>query len=216
LNSPDEVALMDRPSHVLDTPLDDVVIAYECEGPIPVSEETFVRLALDDPQAKWELHDGLLVEKPGMNITHLSVVSLLGTLLAQQIDLLHFRVLTNAGRLRRSARNYLIPDVSVVRSELVRQLRQAQPMGLAVFDEPLLFVAEGWFLSTERYDVQTKIPTYKLRGGQEIWRVHPFERTVTAWRRRPDGEYDQIEFTGGKVNLHALPHVVVDLDVLFA
>jgi Uma2 family endonuclease len=207
--------MMAQRAHVLDPPLDDVILAYEREGPIPVSEETYVRLALDDPDTRWELHDGLLVEKPGMSITHLDVMALLGHLLAQQLDIRLFRVLTNDGRLRRTSRNYFIPDVSVVSAELIRQLRIAQPRGLGVFDEPLLFVAEGWSPSTGRYDARIKIPTYQLRGDQEIWRVHPFERTVTAWRRRPDGDCDQIEFTSGKVQLHALPQVIIDLDVMF-
>lgn len=200
----------------LDPSIDDLIHAYEREGPIPVDEEIYVRIALDDPDTKWELLDGILVEKPGMSFTHLSVVMLLGSVITRQIDPRQFLVITNDGRLRRTSRNYLIPDVSVVRMDLLRRLRQAQPEGLGVFEEPLLFVAEAWSRSTGRYDVNVKIPTHKLRGDQEIWRIHPFERTVTAWRRRSDGEYDELQFTGGTVQLHALPSVVVDLDALFA
>jgi len=210
-----EVVTMAQRAHVLDPPLEDVILAYEREGPIPVSEELYVLLALDDPDTKWELHDGLLVEKPGMSITHLSVVMLLGNRVAQQLDLGQFLVVINDGRLRRTQRAYFIPDVFVVPVDLLRRLRDAHPMGLGVIDEPLPFVAEAWSPSTGRYDVNVKIPVYKLRGDLEIWRVHPFERTVTAWRRRPDGEYDQMQFTGGKVALHALPSVVIDLDALF-
>jgi Uma2 family endonuclease len=207
---------MAQRAHVLDPPLDDVILAYNREGPIPVSEETYIRLALDDPGIKWELHDGLLVEKPGMSITHMDVMAILAHLLSQQLDIRLFRVLTNDGRLRRTSRNYFIPDVAVISADVVRRLRQTQPSGLGVFDEPILFVAEGWSPSTGRYDVRIKIPTYQQRGDQEIWRVHPFERTVTASRRRTDGEYDEVEFTGGKVQLHALSHVVIDLDELFS
>jgi Uma2 family endonuclease len=151
-----------------------------------------------------------------MSFTHLTVVMLLGSSITRQVDPRQFLVITNDGRLRRTPRNYLIPDVSVVSLELLRRLRQAQPEGLGVFDEPLLFVAEVWSRSTGRYDANVKIPTYQLRGDQEIWRLHPFERTVTAWRRRPDGTYDELRFTSGKIQLHALPSVVVDLDALFA
>jgi Uma2 family endonuclease len=201
---------------LLDPPLEDAIRAYEREGPIPVSEETYVRIALEDPGAKWELHDGMLVEKPGMSFTHLTVVMLLGSVITRQVDPRQYLVITNDGRLRRTPQNYLIPDVSVVRMDLLRRLREAQPEGLGVFDEPLLFVAEAWSRSTGRYDVNVKIPTYKLRGDQEIWRLRPFERAVTTWRRRPDGEYDELQFTGGKVQLHALPSVVIDFDALFA
>jgi Uma2 family endonuclease len=207
--------MMAQRAHVLDPPLDDVILAYDREGPIPVSEETYIRLALEDPDTKWELHDGLLVEKPGMSVTHLTVVMVLGQLLSQQLDVRQFLVLINDGRLRRTSKRYFIPDVAVISADSVRRLRLAQPRGLGVFDEPLPFVAEGWSPSTGRYDVKTKIPTYQLRGDQEIWRVHPFKRTVTAWRLRPDGKYDQIEFTNGRVQLHSLPQVVIDLDEMF-
>ena len=53
-------------------------------------------------------------------------------------------------------------------------------------------------------------------GDLEIWLLHPYERTVTAWRRQPDGSYIETVFRGGVVQLHALPDVSVDLDSLFA
>ena len=200
---------------VLEPSLDDVIRAYEREGPIPVSEETYVRLALEDPENQWELIDGLLVEKPGMSFTHLDVVMLLGNRLAQKVDLRQYRVLINDGRLRRTSRNYLIPDVAIVPVDLLRRLREARPLGLGVFDEPMLFVAEGWSPSTGRYDVRVKIPTYKLRGDHEIWRIQPFERTVTVWLRQPNGEYSETVYHGGVIELSALPGVTVDLDALF-
>jgi Uma2 family endonuclease len=206
---------MTQRAPVLEPSLDDVILAFKREGSLSVTEKTYVRLALDDPQTKWELHDGLLVEKPGMNFTHLDVVDSLDHQLSQQLDFRQFRVLVNDGRLRRTSRNYLIPDVSVVPSDLIRHRRQEQPKGLGVFDEPMLFVAEVWSPSTGRYDVNTKIPTYKLRGDLEIWRLHPFERTVTIWRRQPDGSYDETVHQGGLVQVTSLPGVTIDLDALF-
>ena len=200
---------------VLDPSIDELIQAYEREGPIPVSEEAYVRIALDDPDTTWELHDGLLVEKPGMSFTHLDVATLLSHLLAQQLDFRQLRVLSNDGRLRRTSRTYLIPDVAVVSSEAIRRLRQAQPTGLGVFDEPLPFVAEVWSPSTGQYDVNVKIPTYKARGDLEIWRLHPFERTLTVWRRQPDGSYGETTYHGGLVQLTSLPGVAIDLDALF-
>jgi Uma2 family endonuclease len=207
---------MAQRASVLDPSLDELIRAYEREGPIPVGEETYVRLALEDPDTRWELHDGLLVEKPGMSFTHLNVAMLLGNHLAQQVDLRQFLVLTNDGRLRRAARTYLIPDVSVVPVDLLRRLRRAQPTGLGVFDEPLPLVAEVWSPSTGRYDVNTKLPTYQRRGDLEIWRLQPFERTLTVWRRQADGRYAETVYHGGTVELAALPGVMVDLDALFA
>jgi hypothetical protein len=60
-----------------------------------------------------------------------------------------------------------------------------------------------------------KIPTYKLRGDLEIWRVQPFERSVTVWLRQPDGDYSETVYHGGMVTLTALPGVTIDLDALF-
>ena len=61
-----------------------------------------------------------------------------------------------------------------------------------------------------------KLPEYQRRGDLEIWRIHPYDRTLIAWRRRPDGSYAQTTFTGGVVHPVALPGVAIDLDALFA
>jgi hypothetical protein len=55
-----------------------------------------------------------------------------------------------------------------------------------------------------------------MQGGDlEISRLHPHDRTLRAWRRRPDGSYEVADFYGGRVRLAALPQVIVDLDALF-
>jgi hypothetical protein len=63
--------------------------------------------------------------------------------------------------------------------------------------------------------VDTKFPVYRLRGDAEIWRLHPFDRTLRIWRRRPDGSYQETVVTGAKIQLHALPQVTIDLDEVF-
>lgn len=200
---------------VIDRSLDELIASYERTGPILVSVDDYVRLALDDHSIKWELHDGLLVEKPGMSFTHLDSCDILDHQLSQQLEFHVYRVLHNDCRLRWPARTYLIPDVCVIPSDTVRSLRRAQPSGLAAFDDPVPFVAEFWSPSTGNYDVNVKIPVYKLRGDREIWRVHPFEKSVTIWRLQ-NGRYDEQVVRSGKMELHALPGVVVDLDALFA
>ena len=45
--------------------------------------------------------------------------------------------------------------------------------------------------------------------------LHPYERTLLAWRRQPDGGYARTEIRGGKVQLLGLPDVTIDLDALF-
>lgn len=200
---------------LLEPTIDDFTRAYDRGGPFPISEADYVRLALDDYKTKWELHDGILVEKPLMSFTHVDVLDTLDHQLAQQLDFREYRILVNDGRLRREPGTYLIPDVSILPSETLRRLRRAQPEGLGVFDEPFLFVAEARSPSTGNYDVNVKIPVYKERGDREIWRIHPQQRTVTRWTRNDNGIYTETELTSGQVHLFALPHVVVDLDTLF-
>ncbi|HEY7034918.1 MAG TPA: Uma2 family endonuclease [Thermomicrobiales bacterium] len=200
---------------VLETSVDELVQAYERGGPFPISEVDYVRIALENPGTAWELHGGLLVEKPGMSFAHINVVALLVRRLNQQLDEDEYTVLSDAGRVRRSARNYLIPDISVVPARLLARYVQEQPRQLGVFNEPLPLVVEAWSPSTGTYDVNTKIPVYKRRGDLEIWRLHPFERTLTVWRRRPNGTYDETVYHGGLVRPSSLPGVVINLDELF-
>lgn len=74
---------------------------------------------------------------------------------------------------------------------------------------------EIWSPSTGRYDIIEKLRDYQARGDLEIWRVHPYERTITAWRRSPDGSYTESIYRGGTVRLESLPGVAIDLDTLF-
>ena len=74
---------------------------------------------------------------------------------------------------------------------------------------------EIWSPSTGRYDIQTKLAEYQRRGDIEIWRIHPYERTLTAWRLQPDGSYSETVYRGGVIQPVALPGVTIDIDRLF-
>ena len=76
-------------------------------------------------------------------------------------------------------------------------------------------VVEVWSPSTGTYDVNAKLPEYRRRGDLEVWRVHPFERTLTVWRRQPDGGYVETIYDGGRVQPASMPGVTIDLDVLW-
>ena len=179
-----------------------------------VSAEAYERIALADREHRWELHDGRLREKPGMTWDHADVITQVAVLLCQQLDRAEFRVHTNNGRLRRAAETYYIPDLIVIPFEMGRDLR-GRPDRLEVFADPLPLVVEAWSPSTGGYDMTAKLPEYQRRGDLEIWRLHPYERTLIAWRRRPDGGYDEVTHTGGTVRPIALPNVSIDLGVLF-
>jgi len=86
---------------------------------------------------------------------------------------------------------------------------------LAIFSDPLPLVVEVWSPSTGDYDVDAKVPVYQQRGDLEIWRIHPYDRTLTAWRRQPDGSYSESLYRGGMITPVALPGVTIDLEMLF-
>jgi hypothetical protein len=63
--------------------------------------------------------------------------------------------------------------------------------------------------------VDTKLPEYQARGDDEIWRIHPVERTLIAWRKQADGSYVESVHREGVVEPVALPGVRIPLDALF-
>lgn len=180
---------------------------------MPVSERTFLQLALEDPN-QWELYCGQLRRKPAMTAKHNNVAFELAFRLRQQLDPALFRVRHGMGHVRRTEESYYIPDVFVVPTDLVEPLLERRV--LESYDSPLPLVVEVWSPSTGDYDVDSKLPEYQRRGDLEIWRIHPYDRTLTAWRRQPDGTYAELHYTGGTVEPSALPNLSIDLDTLFA
>ena len=180
----------------------------------PMSEETYRQFALGDPQGQWELYRGQLREKPGMSVEHGGITDNVLAFLYEQLDRNEYRIRTTHARLRRSADTYYVPDIAVIPTPVV-QARLEQPGSLDAYPEPLPLVVEIWSPSTGRYDINEKLPDYQQRGDLEIWYVHPYERTLTAWRRRPDGAYTETVYREGVVRPESLPGVVIDLDALF-
>jgi Uma2 family endonuclease len=178
-----------------------------------VSEATYRRLALGNSQL--ELHRGQLREKPGMSVEHNDIADLVSTLLRTQLDRSEYRVRENFARLRRSSNTYYVPDVAVIPTAMVQALRERQG-SLDAYDDPLPLVIEIWSPSTGDYDLTEKLVGYQQRGDLEIWYVHPYARTLTAWRRERDGTYSQTTHHDGIVHPTSLPGVAIDLETLFA
>jgi len=179
-----------------------------------ISGETYERLALAEPDRKWELPDGHLREKPGMTSAHNWLEVKLGYLLMSQLDWSIFQVPVDAGPVHRPEATYFIPDVFVIPTSLVTPLLDLQDV-LEVYDQPLPLVVEVWSRSTGDYDVAEKLAVYQQRGDLEIWRIHPYERTLTVWRRQPDGSYEETVCRDGVIHPIALPGVTIDLAPLF-
>ncbi len=181
-----------------------------------VRAQTIEELMLTEAGRFLEVHRGLLREKPTeMSEGHNIAAELVTRQLVLQLDPARFAVRSNAGRVRRGDETWYIPDVYVAVRAAPPSLRVASQR-FEIFDEPLPLVVEIWSPSTGGYDVAAKLPEYMLRGDREIWFIHPGDLTLTAWRRRDDGSYADSVHRGGRIELAAVPGVVIDLDALFA
>jgi Uma2 family endonuclease len=169
---------------------------------------------LADHEGRWELHRGQLVERLAMSFAHNDVIVELTYRLRDQLDRDQFRVRVEGARLRRDDQSIYIPDLAVVRYDLAVPL-MGKPRQLEVYTEPVLLVVEVWSPSTGEIDIAEKLPVYQRRGDHEIWHIHPFNRTLTAWRRQPDGSYAEEVYRGGTIEPMSLPGVTIALDGLF-
>jgi Uma2 family endonuclease len=177
-----------------------------------ISEEAYQKFVLSGVDGSWELHDGRLVEKPAMTFRHGQIPILLGHFLLSQLDRDAYPVVSEL-RVRRSSATVFMPDLLVVPTSYSEEIRD-RPV-LAIFSDPLPLVVEVWSPTTGDYDVDAKVPVYQQRGDLEIWRIHPYERTLTSWQRQPDGSYQETIHRGGIVTPVALSGVAIDLETLF-
>jgi len=162
-----------------------------------VKDRILEALAQPGTEDRLEVHNGQLREKPSMTFRHGGISFYLGLQLGGQLDRSSFQVRINHGRLRRMEKTYYIPDVYVIPMSIITSEREASPE-LEIYAEPLLFVAELWSKSTGEYDAEEKLPEYRDRGDRVIWYLHPFERTVKAWVRQPDGSYTETPYQAAK------------------
>lgn len=179
-----------------------------------ITEEEYVRLVFAEPDRQLELYDGEVREKPPVSWEHGDVALELAYLLRGQIDRRQFRIAVNDWRVRPEPGSIYIPDLVVVPTAYGEEFKE-RPGVLAIFRDPLPLVVEVWSRSTGDYDVNAKLPEYQRRGDQEIWLVHPYERSITAWRRLPDGSYQETTYREGNIEPVALPDVSIALAALF-
>lgn len=178
-----------------------------------ISEQEYRELALNEPQ--WELWDGEPREKPVMSVAHDNLAFRLGFLLQSQLDWNNLQVNVNGGKARVDGSTYFIPDVVVIPVAYQAAL-EGGSRAFNVISSPLPLVVEVWSPATGPYDFDRKLAAYRQRGDQEIWFIHPYERTLTAWRRLDDGVYEESVYTGGVVQVGSIPGVEINLDDLLA
>ena len=179
-----------------------------------ISEQTYQSLVLEDPDRQWELDRGRLREKPRMGTEHNHAMLYLSVQLVNQLNADEFRVRSNTAHVSRLSTTFYVPDVLVVPTHL-EQAQRGRPGSLEMYADPLPLVVEVWSPSTGDYDVDAKLPEYRQRGDLEIWRLHPFDRTLTAWQRQPDGSYEETVYRGGTIQPIALPNVTINIDALW-
>jgi Uma2 family endonuclease len=181
---------------------------------MPISYATYERVALEDPEGQWELVCGHLRSKPAMTTEHNRMQQRLHRQLTFQLDEREYTISVNTSRLRISTGSYYVPGLVVIPEALQKQMLET-PGRFEVYETPMPLVVEVWSPSTGNYDVEEKLLEYQQRGDLEIWRIHPYERTLTAWRRLDAAGYEQAVYRGGAVALAHLAGVTVDLDRLF-
>ena len=182
---------------------------------MPVTEETYERVALEDPDGKWELHCGRLRSKPAMTTQHNRVGRVLGYQLQRRLPLDAFEVSVDHARVHVSPSRDYIPDVAVIPTSVVERMEREQPTGLESYADQLPLIVEVWSPSNGENDRTEKLAGYRKRGDTEIWLLHRPDRTLRSWIRRPDGGYAEQIHHGGNVEPVALPGVHIDLDELF-
>ena len=178
-----------------------------------ISTATYERVALEDDDHIWELENGQLRRKPDMTHEHNEATMELLLQLAAQLDMSRYALRQNMGHLSAPPGHSYVPDVFILPRTYFKP-RAPVPSGLETYTQPMPFLCEVWSPSTGDYDTDAKLPYYQARGDLEIWRVHPYDETVTAWRRQPDGSYRQESLTG-TVALAAFPEIRVNIDRLF-
>ena len=181
---------------------------------MPISEQTYRQVALEDPEGKWELVCGRLRQKPEMTTEHNLIPRALLLQLVDQFDRSQFVAAEGTARLRTSSGSYYIADLCVLRWEAIRRLREV-PGTFEVYEDAVPLMVEVWSPSTGIKDLTEKLAEYERRGDEEIWFIHPYERTLRARVRQPDGSYRETLYQRGSVPLAALPGVAIDVDALF-
>jgi Uma2 family endonuclease len=184
-----------------------------------VSEATFRRLADEDHEGKWELLAGRLRSKPSGTFGHNTVVRTLLWHLSTKLSRSEWCLVHGLGWLSHGTDTFLIPDVAVVGRNDQRRLF-SDPDVLEVYPVPLPFVVEVAEAAWLQYDVHEKIAVYCRRGDAEVWLIDPWmetrsDRSLTIWRRRPDGGYTERRLVEGMAEPSVLSGISIDLSELF-
>lgn len=150
-----------------------------------------------------------------MSVWHIRTMARLAHQHSRQLGINPFEVHTNTVRLRYMDETSVIPDVPVVAVMLLATDDTAESASPEVFGSAMPFFSEVWLPSTGGYEVDRKFSDCQRRGDAEIGHSHPYERTLTIWRRGTGSAYKESVARGGRIPLPSLPRVVIDIVDLF-
>jgi Uma2 family endonuclease len=171
----------------------------------------YERVAASGGVAMTELHEGVPIEKPRQAEWQRRMIRDLAIAIGLHLPREEARLWMERARLSVPGGNYYLPDLVV----LPRGRGTPDPGPADVVRAPALLVVELWSPSAGGYDQRDKIGGYMLRGDVEIWLLQPSGRTLNRWRRRSDGQYDELAGRYGIVSSSAIPQMQVDLAALF-
>jgi Uma2 family endonuclease len=180
---------------------------------MPIPPDLYEQVALAETDGTWELHDGWLTLRSSGTVMHNQVVSNLAATFMRAWPSEVYSARINAGRLRCGEGWYLVPDFFVFPKEWMVPLLGTER--LEVYDKPVPLVVEVWAPGVCGYDEARKLAIYRERRDEEIWQVHPQRRTLSSWRRLPDGRHRRTIVRSGTFTPAVLPDVAVDVDTLF-
>lgn len=186
--------------------------------------ESFKAIAAARCDNRCELYEGELREKAPTSVGHNLAVRRLGHQLWVRLGEAAYEIAEQTGYLATPDGDAFVPDLMLIPNALTDAL-MVDPKQLEIYTEPLPLVVEVVDRlqappnltdpALDAVDADAKIPGYQRRGDAEIWRIDPFARIVTTWRRQLNGAYVESERITGALPLHALPGVTIDLDALF-
>ena len=155
-------------------------------------------LKISGEEGKWEILEGKIIMHSPASFEHEEIVVRIAAELSKKLSDMG-KVFGSNAVFRLSQKTGLAPDVSFVRKERLYLVKRSY------FQGPPDIAVEVISRSTQKYDVEKKLPLYKKAGVSLIIYVFPDERKVVVWKKKEKGkekkaeaEYRKMEFLEGQ------------------
>ena len=167
-------------------------------------------LKISEEKGKWEILEGTIIMHSPASFRHERVVSRITAEFVKKLPDIGDVFGSNAVY-RFSEKTGLAPDVSFVRKERLHLVKGSY------FQGPPDVAVEVISPSTQKYDVEEKLPLYKKAGVPIIIYTFPHEGKVLVWRKEERmEEYRKLTYTKkGKKKKLELFGKEIDIPVFF-